>query len=173
MEYRTCKKCGKTKPITEFYKHGDYYATQCKECARAYSREYQHEHREERMEYSKNYYHSHKEQSRTYHREWEEQNRERKNERARAWSHLHKDKLAEKQRKYRRDNPEKMRAQSLLNSYLQRGKIEKSTTCEICGKECKTEAHHSDYSKPLDVIWVCKKCHCILDNERGLAEEAS
>ena len=32
-----------------------------------------------------------------------------------------------------------------------------------CG-ETKVEAHHSDYSKPLDVIWVCKKHHIELDH---------
>lgn len=30
--------------------------------------------------------------------------------------------------------------------------------CEICGKE-KSEGHHEDYSKPLDLIWFCKRHH--------------
>ncbi|MHC4647806.1 MAG: hypothetical protein ACYTBJ_20275 [Planctomycetota bacterium] len=30
--------------------------------------------------------------------------------------------------------------------------------CEKCGAE-PTEAHHEDYSKPLEVIWLCPRCH--------------
>ena len=30
--------------------------------------------------------------------------------------------------------------------------------CEICG-EVKSQAHHSDYTKPLDVRWLCRPCH--------------
>ncbi len=29
--------------------------------------------------------------------------------------------------------------------------------CWECGK--KAEAHHPDYSRPLDVVWLCKKHH--------------
>lgn len=166
MKMRTCKKCGETKPITEFYKHGDYYATQCKDCAREYSRDYTREHREERLKYSKEYYHSHKEQAREYKRKWEEKNRGWKNECARKWSREHKEQLLEKQRKYRKKNPEKCRAQSLVNSYVARGKIIRPMQCEVCGKIGRTDAHHEDYTKPLDVIWVCRKCHAMLDKKR-------
>jgi len=30
--------------------------------------------------------------------------------------------------------------------------------CQVCGA-IKTEAHHEDYTKPLDVIWLCRKHH--------------
>lgn len=30
--------------------------------------------------------------------------------------------------------------------------------CETCGKH-KTDAHHPDYSKPLEVVWLCRSCH--------------
>lgn len=34
-----------------------------------------------------------------------------------------------------------------------------------CG-ETKVEAHHPDYSKPLEVIWACKRHHVKLDKMR-------
>lgn len=36
--------------------------------------------------------------------------------------------------------------------------------CEKCGAE-KTEMHHEDYSKPLEVIWLCRPCHLEVHKE--------
>lgn len=40
----------------------------------------------------------------------------------------------------------------------------KKESCK-CGST-KVEGHHGDYSRPLDVIWACRKCHAELDKMR-------
>jgi len=70
---------------------------------------------------------------------------------------------AEYMREWRKTNTvnEKQRlrgiARSLLKVHIKRGKIEKQP-CIQCG-EINVEGHHWDYSKPLDVIWLCKTHH--------------
>lgn len=38
-------------------------------------------------------------------------------------------------------------------------KIPNNTLCNFCNIDLATERHHPDYSKPLEVLFVCKKCH--------------
>lgn len=57
-------------------------------------------------------------------------------------------------------NPEKIRVYNLVKKAVQRGKIEKPTTCDCCHKEhSRIEAHHEDYNYPYLIIWLCPKCH--------------
>lgn len=51
----------------------------------------------------------------------------------------------------------KANARSYVNTYIRRGKIKKGF-CEICNSE-NVQAHHNDYSKPLEVRWLCNKHH--------------
>lgn len=53
--------------------------------------------------------------------------------------------------------PHKRKATVAVNNALRRGKL-KRMPCEVCGK-VKSEAHHPDYSKPLEVQWLCRQHH--------------
>ncbi len=77
-------------------------------------------------------------------------------ERVRCKDPARKAKAAEYQRRQRAKNPEKSRARALVGYAVKSGKIQKQP-CK-CG-ETKVQAHHHDYSKPLDVQWMCFKCH--------------
>lgn len=44
--------------------------------------------------------------------------------------------------------------------------IQKSNTCQVCGEHCTTELHHTDYTKPLHVIQLCRSCHKSADKAR-------
>jgi hypothetical protein len=64
-----------------------------------------------------------------------------------------------KTRAWRKRNPEKAKAHWTVENNLRAGKIVKPTTCSKCGAEGRIEAHHEDYSKPLEVVWLCRKHH--------------
>ena len=53
--------------------------------------------------------------------------------------------------------PEKAEARRLFALAVKRGEI-KRRPCEVCG-EPKSHGHHEDYSRPLDVMWLCSTHH--------------
>ena len=61
---------------------------------------------------------------------------------------------------WRERNPEKYRAQTAVNNAIRDGRLKRGE-CERYGRECsgRVEAHHDDYSKPLDVRWLCVHHH--------------
>jgi hypothetical protein len=54
------------------------------------------------------------------------------------------------------EHPNRRRAQVLLGSAVRTGKVER-LPCFVCGE--KAEAHHPDYDRPLDVVWLCRPHH--------------
>lgn len=73
-------------------------------------------------------------------------------------------KTANNVKKWRENNPEKTKAQRIVFMAV-RNKSLKKQPCKICG-QIKAECHHEDYSKPLEVIWLCKKHHMEMDIKR-------
>lgn len=69
-------------------------------------------------------------------------------------------------------NAEKVKAHGLVKAALNSGILIRSPFCLLCWKACATHGHHQDYSKPLDVVWLCSWCHAFVHgraNKKGLA----
>jgi hypothetical protein len=66
---------------------------------------------------------------------------------------------AENCRRQRSRNPEKTRARAAVARAIRSGKLLKRP-CEVCGT-AEVDAHHDDYSRALDVRWLCRTHHLI------------
>lgn len=58
----------------------------------------------------------------------------------------------------------KRKARLFVNTAVQKGWMVKPEICSECKKGGIIHGHHPDYSKPLQVIWCCPKCHKKLEN---------
>lgn len=145
-QIKTCFKCGRTLALSEFYKHqgmADGHMGKCKECARADVKE----NRKEKIVYYKQYDRKRAMRpDRVAARKEYEQKEERKKRRAA--------KLLED----RKQHPQKNKARYLVANGIRQGTLRKQP-CLICGETDSVQAHHEDYSKPLDVMWLCPKHH--------------
>ena len=92
-------------------------------------------------------------------KDWRTRNPEKAGESVKHWRAKNLEKVRETWRRCARKYPEKTKARNKLNDTLQAGKMTRMA-CEVCGSPL-SEAHHPDYSKPLDVIWLCKKHHVL------------
>ena len=60
---------------------------------------------------------------------------------------------------YRREKLKK-EAYRQMKRALASGEIMKPDACEVCGDSDRVlHGHHEDYTKPLQLIWVCRVCH--------------
>lgn len=62
--------------------------------------------------------------------------------------------------------PEKSAAKRAVRRAVESGILIRPEKCQMCNSEFETldgragiHAHHPDYSKPLDVMWLCPICH--------------
>lgn len=94
-------------------------------------------------------------------KEWAIKNRERINykQRLRRSTSTGLALFKKARKRYTDKYPEKIKAGNTLRYHVYYGNIIKPKICSVCFNKGRIEAHHEDYSKPLDVIWVCKPCH--------------
>ena len=129
---KECFKCKTIKPLEEFYKHpkmGDGHLNKCKECNK----------NDVTANRNKNI-----EKIRAYDRA-----RGKISERIKA--------NTEVTRAWRAEDKRRQLGHVAVARAIRNGSLFR-LPCVRCG-EAKSVAHHEDYDKPLEVIWLCQPCH--------------
>lgn len=140
---KVCSQCDTRKPLSSFgrdERSKTGYRAECKACNRARSRERYAANRTARREEKRLYEASHREEAKA---------------RVRAWRLKHPE---------RRDGGDKVKrsARVAVRDAVHNGRVTKPESCEDCGgafPKAKLHGHHEDYSKPLEVEWLCPECH--------------
>ncbi len=143
MKTKVCFRCNKRKPLSSFYTHSamtDGHLNKCKVCTKA--------------DVTKRYQ-DNPEKIRDY-------------ERKRNQDPKRKAYALQKMREHRKFNPGRYRARNAVNNAIRSGKLIRQP-CVHCG-DPKSQAHHKDYRKPLDVVWVCFKCHREVEHNQRIAQ---
>jgi hypothetical protein len=131
---KRCFRCGNEKPLSEFYKHprmADGHLGKCKTCTK---------------QDVKTRYYAKFECVKAY-------------ERVRFQSLERKRKIRIYARLSRQKNPQKWKARDAVHWAVKTGKLVRPDRCSHCQAIGPVQAHHTDYSKPLDVVWCCFACH--------------
>ena len=129
---KECFKCKLTKPLFEFYKHSqmkDGHLNKCKEC----NKKDANKHRTDNLEKIREY------------------DREREKNPQRIASCI------EVTKAWRNEDERRQKAHSKVAYAIKKGVLTKMP-CVRCGEQ-KSLAHHEDYDKPLEVMWLCQPCH--------------
>ena len=158
---KTCFKCGEEKPRSEFYAHPrmrDGLLGKCKQCTIA-----DNEARRKKMEKNA---------------KWRISELKRHRDKSAKYRALGigPQKDLHHSARWIKSNPEKRKAHSVVRCAMKSGNLSRKP-CAVCGR-LDSQAHHDDYSKPLDVRWLCPKhhgehhhndrCQKILDAKSGL-----
>lgn len=136
VEIKICTVCKSGKPISEFYNSKrDGHQSHCKVCHNAVNKEYN-----DRTNYQA-----------VYQRQYSQRPyviEQRRSSKARYRERL--------------DVKIKNLARTYTNHLIRAGKLQRES-CAFCGDGV-GEAHHTDYTQPLLIVWLCAKCHWALHN---------
>ena len=162
IQTKQCSKCKQILPISEFHIRKaslDRHSCRCKKCCQEYKKRYyasEYGHEKCKVD-QKRYYNSehgykiHKVTQKRY--STSERGREVQNKSSEI---------------YRQKHPNEQKVRTMIGNAVRDGKLPRAFKyhCKICGNQAR-DYHHPDYSKPLEVIPLCRKCHKIVHNNHG------
>lgn len=153
---RTCNICGVTSEVAEFYRG---VTSRCKECHKEKVRQ----NRADNVDYYRAY------DAKRFREDPRVVERHRRYQRTEAG----KASMRKSREKWVKENQDKRAAHVILGNAVRDGRVGKPEVCEECGAMGKIHGHHDDYTKPLDVEWLCQTCHFARHKEDGQCHPAS
>jgi hypothetical protein len=144
---KKCIQCGEEKEDGGFRLHEGYLSNKCIACINVKRRANRANNAEKINAYNRKYY------LRPDRQAWYQDRYERlkHDEETKA-------KVEARIARWQEKNRDKVAAHRTLNNAIRDGKISRQP-CERCGTEIGVEGHHEDYTKPFEVMWLCKKHH--------------
>lgn len=156
---KTCTECKLAKEDKEFYidSRSGRLRPKCKACYKKYRDNI----KEKSSLYFKERYQKNKDKILKQNKAYRAKNKDKINKQVSEYKKTEKGKQIHRKslNKYKLNNPEKRKAHTAVSNAIARSKIVKPAKCSCCKQNKRLEAHHEDYDKPLDVIWLCKDCH--------------
>jgi hypothetical protein len=134
VDVKRCFKCEQLKFLSDFYSHPqmtDGRLGKCKDCTKEDVRINRGARREQYAKY----------------------------EQARFGTPERKAQRLQSQKRHRARYPEKDSARQKVSRAVRSGRLIRPDYCTSCGRQGDVQAHHRDYSRPLDVDWLCFACH--------------
>lgn len=139
-----CSRCKHDLPANQFRKH----SRRCHKCLAEVAKEYRVKNYEKHLACLRKSYRKFRKERREYAAKYYKERGIYRSAEARLQNAL-----------WKKQNPEKVHAKSVVERAVKSGKLKRPDCCSQCGKEGWIVGHHHDYTKPLDVIWVCQTCH--------------
>lgn len=147
---KTCFKCKKSKSLVEFYKHprmADGHLNKCKDCTKASARHHRAINLEKIQAYDRMRGQDPKRKSDNRRRYFERIST--KSGRKREWART---------KEWKERNHVKRAVHIVTGNAIKYGRLVKGP-CAKCGIRKDIHAHHEDYTKPMEVTWLCRGCH--------------
>lgn len=143
-----CCRCKSVKPIADFATVRKRAITKCRRCDAERVRKARTANVERARALARRKY-------------WADVDRSRREARERAKTERSRKINCAAVRRYRKKHPARVRAQQLLRLAIKRGDIVRPSACQIagCNRSDRLHAHHADYDRPLQVIFVCAEHH--------------
>lgn len=159
---KKCSKCGEVKPLDAFSLHSSGplgHHSWCKACVAEYDKIT----RAQRREY-------YRERRRLYRAVDPEETRHKRTK----YRKDNRAKISRYQKEYGKRRPKQRHAILLANEAKHTGELQRPECCEICHRNTTLQMHHQNYSRPLEVNWLCRQCHATIHVAvRDLQEIAS
>ena len=148
-----CIGCHKILPLSGFYKEKSKrgHTHYCRECLKGIRKNWRIEYKDKIEQRRIAYLPRHALNMRGYRQD----NPEKHRESLRRYFRAHPERRQEK-------TIEQEKTHNLFRSALRSGKLKRPEVCEKCGRLGDIQGHHADYSKPLQVEWLCSYCHARL-----------